>query len=265
MVETSATGVASLIHTPTWAIAFVCSILITLSILVDHALHLLTKVCIPLFSPLLEIFYHCVCSSYLVIFVLPSLSFSRHDGESLLYKLSTRSRPVRAREELQQKQILLLSWNDGRRRRREFGSFNFFPCALWLIFYVILSILITELMLFGFISLLLTVGEQPISKICIPKSVGETFLPCKTATLRSDIVEEPACEKKVRSVDVKVNSWRARFVHKACLIQIYGLVSRGRSLFCLGPASINSTSSSFCWPSFMFSLVLLPWVLGRPR
>lgn len=131
--------------------------------------------------------------------------------KSLIQALNKVKAGKSEREELQQKQILLLFWNDGRRRRREFGSFNFFPCELWLIFYVILSILSTELMLFGFISLMLTVGEQPISKICIPKSVGETFLPCKNAMLRSDIGEEPACEKKVRSIDMKVNSCKGSF------------------------------------------------------
>lgn len=33
-------------------------------------------------------------------------------------------------------------------------------------------------MLLGFISLLLTVGQGPISNICIPKSVGATWHPC---------------------------------------------------------------------------------------
>ncbi|XAR60461.1 hypothetical protein NMG60_11033858 [Bertholletia excelsa] len=36
----------------------------------------------------------------------------------------------------------------------------------------------SELMLLGFISLLLTVGQSPISKICIPESVGSTWHPC---------------------------------------------------------------------------------------
>ncbi|KAJ0968865.1 hypothetical protein J5N97_021742 [Dioscorea zingiberensis] len=36
-----------------------------------------------------------------------------------------------------------------------------------------------ELMLLGFISLLLTVGQVPISKICIPAKAANTFLPCK--------------------------------------------------------------------------------------
>ncbi|PKI72847.1 hypothetical protein CRG98_006772 [Punica granatum] len=46
----------------------------------------------------------------------------------------------------------------------------------------------SELMLLGFISLLLTVGEKTIANICIPKSVGETFLPC--SSLESDDTEE---------------------------------------------------------------------------
>ncbi|PIA58969.1 hypothetical protein AQUCO_00400079v1 [Aquilegia coerulea] len=36
-----------------------------------------------------------------------------------------------------------------------------------------------ELMLVGFISLLLTVGQGPISKMCIPITVGNTWHPCK--------------------------------------------------------------------------------------
>ncbi|KAL5711412.1 hypothetical protein ACHQM5_021872 [Ranunculus cassubicifolius] len=35
-----------------------------------------------------------------------------------------------------------------------------------------------ELMLMGFISLLLTVGQGPISKICVPESVGNSWHPC---------------------------------------------------------------------------------------
>ncbi|KAK3038416.1 hypothetical protein RJ639_030582 [Escallonia herrerae] len=36
-----------------------------------------------------------------------------------------------------------------------------------------------ELMLLGFISLLLTVGQGPISDICVSKAIGNTWLPCK--------------------------------------------------------------------------------------
>ncbi|ERN17134.1 hypothetical protein AMTR_s00044p00120330 [Amborella trichopoda] len=36
-----------------------------------------------------------------------------------------------------------------------------------------------ELMLLGFISFLLTIGQKPISMICINKKAGDTMLPCK--------------------------------------------------------------------------------------
>ncbi|KAL3519834.1 hypothetical protein ACH5RR_017983 [Cinchona calisaya] len=52
----------------------------------------------------------------------------------------------------------------------------------------------SDLMLLGFISLMLTVGERPISKVCIPKGVAETFLPCHSLT--SEEGEEPKCQEQ---------------------------------------------------------------------
>ncbi|KAJ0026473.1 hypothetical protein Pint_09197 [Pistacia integerrima] len=43
-----------------------------------------------------------------------------------------------------------------------------------------------ELMLLGFISLLLTVGTRFIAKICIPTDIGETMLPCKGTYTKED-------------------------------------------------------------------------------
>ncbi|XP_062013070.1 MLO-like protein 12 [Rosa rugosa] len=54
----------------------------------------------------------------------------------------------------------------------------------------------SELMLLGFISLLLTVGQKPIANICIPKAAGESFLPCQSYTLSEDIVEETKCAEQ---------------------------------------------------------------------
>ncbi|KAI3941979.1 hypothetical protein MKW92_010804 [Papaver armeniacum] len=55
----------------------------------------------------------------------------------------------------------------------------------------------SELMLFGFLSLLLTVTKEPISKICIPKSSSETFLPCNNnKSLDENVFEEPSCLNK---------------------------------------------------------------------
>ncbi|KAK9150268.1 hypothetical protein Syun_008577 [Stephania yunnanensis] len=53
----------------------------------------------------------------------------------------------------------------------------------------------SELMLFGFVSLLLEVTKEPISKICIPLSIAETFLPCEQSEL-SKIDEETQCKHK---------------------------------------------------------------------
>ncbi|XP_026453241.1 MLO-like protein 2 [Papaver somniferum] len=54
-----------------------------------------------------------------------------------------------------------------------------------------------ELMLFGFLSLLLTVTKEPISKICIPKSSSETFLSCNyNKSLDENVFEEPSCLNK---------------------------------------------------------------------
>lgn len=41
-------------------------------------------------------------------------------------------------------------------------------------------------MLLGFISLLITVGTKPISKICIPEKAGDIMLPCKKEYNKGD-------------------------------------------------------------------------------
>ncbi|KAF9672396.1 hypothetical protein SADUNF_Sadunf11G0037400 [Salix dunnii] len=54
----------------------------------------------------------------------------------------------------------------------------------------------SELMLLGFISLLLTVLEKPVANICIPKSVGETFLPCGSVDSSDWNEEEAKCAEQ---------------------------------------------------------------------
>ncbi|KAL2507531.1 MLO-like protein 6 [Forsythia ovata] len=56
----------------------------------------------------------------------------------------------------------------------------------------------SELMLLGFISLLLTVGQGPISDICIPAKVGATWHPC---TKYQEV-------KKYKDVDIEVEHHR---------------------------------------------------------
>ncbi|KAJ0970144.1 hypothetical protein J5N97_023021 [Dioscorea zingiberensis] len=91
-------GSRSLEETPTWAVALVCFVLLAISIVIEHSLHLTAKF------------------------------LKKHHKKAL----------VEALEKVK-----------------------------------------SELMLMGFISLLLTVGQGPISKICVPKSVGNSWHPCK--------------------------------------------------------------------------------------
>lgn len=92
-----AAGGRSLEETPTWAVAVVCFVLVFVSIVIEHIIHLIGK------------------------------------------------------------------WLKRRNKRALFES---------------LEKIKSELMLLGFISLLLTVGQDPISDICIPESVGATWHPC---------------------------------------------------------------------------------------
>lgn len=53
-------------------------------------------------------------------------------------------------------------------------------------------------MILGFVSLLLSVSESPVTKICISKSLNERLLPCKTMNNSESIVEESKCGAEVQ-------------------------------------------------------------------
>ncbi|KAL4650446.1 hypothetical protein ACB092_01G089000 [Castanea dentata] len=63
----------------------------------------------------------------------------------------------------------------------------------------------SELMLLGFISLLLTVGTTYITRICIPSKLGNTMLPCRTDATKKD--QGGAGGRKLLSNDGNV-MWR---------------------------------------------------------
>ncbi|CAN4081061.1 unnamed protein product [Withania somnifera] len=52
-----------------------------------------------------------------------------------------------------------------------------------------------ELMLLGFISLLLTVVQTPVSNLCVPKSVGYSWHPCKTEEVAKSTYDDPCLAK----------------------------------------------------------------------
>ncbi|KAL7596452.1 hypothetical protein Lser_V15G28471 [Lactuca serriola] len=96
-------GIRTLERTPTWAVASVCLILVTVSIFIEHVIHLIGK------------------------------------------------------------------WLNNKRKKTLFEA---------------LEKIKSELMLLGFISLLLTVGQSTITDICISKSLGDTWLPCSKKDIK---------------------------------------------------------------------------------
>ncbi|XP_044511921.1 MLO protein homolog 1-like isoform X2 [Mangifera indica] len=63
----------------------------------------------------------------------------------------------------------------------------------------------SELMLLGFISLLLTVGTRFISKICIPTNVGNTMLPCEAKSTEKN---DGYAKRKLSWYDAGDETWR---------------------------------------------------------
>ena len=172
---TTTTTTATLETTSTWAVASVCFILIALSILIEHALHLLAKVLRVCLCPFHEYYqFPCLVTRFLLF-----SSTSTRSGGGLSFMLLTTSNRVR---------IILDCFR--------FMVFFFFLYEAKILYPSVLCLRL-ELMLLGFVSLLLTVCQKYIAKICIPRSVGETFLPCKTLT-ESDSEEETKCEEQVR-------------------------------------------------------------------
>ncbi|KAF0931621.1 hypothetical protein E2562_005585 [Oryza meyeriana var. granulata] len=73
-----------------------------------------------------------------------------------------------------------------------------------------------ELMLLGFISLLLTVAQTPISKICIPKSAANILLPCKAG---HDAIAEEAGDRRSLAADgAGGGDYCSRFDNKVALM-----------------------------------------------
>lgn len=63
--------------------------------------------------------------------------------------------------------------------KRTVGLFCFESRLKYLVYVMFRSVVFAELMILGFISLLLTFGQNYMARICIPHELGDTFLPCK--------------------------------------------------------------------------------------
>ncbi|KAI3474006.1 hypothetical protein Pfo_028794 [Paulownia fortunei] len=120
----AASGGRSLEETPTWAVAVVCFVLVAISVIIEHIIHLLGK-------------------------------WLAKKNKKALYE---------ALEKVK-----------------------------------------SELMLLGFISLLLTVGQGPISKICVSKNIGNSWHPC-------DRKQEESKYKEDEEDDFDANGQRRRLM-----------------------------------------------------
>ncbi|CAM6105161.1 unnamed protein product [Calypogeia fissa] len=114
----------SLTHTPTWAVAVVCVIIVVVSLLVERGIHVLGKL------------------------------FLRNKQKPL---------------------------------------------------YEALQKMKEELMLLGFISLLLTVSRNAISKLCMPEAWGDHLLPCPDSSITRVVAGPPAYSPQEASQNVSIN------------------------------------------------------------
>lgn len=125
----------------------------------------------------------------------------------------------------------------------------------------------------GLISLLLTIGQEPISRICVNKSVGDSFLPCQdisdsrplvasatqisgsNATYAGEEVDVSSCEAKVIIRIRTSDNLMFIILHSEENMSKIGcvfLVGRGRFRSSQRMGSISSTYSSLFSPFFMF-------------
>uniref|UniRef100_A0A0E0PY17 MLO-like protein n=1 Tax=Oryza rufipogon TaxID=4529 RepID=A0A0E0PY17_ORYRU len=74
---------------------------------------------------------------------------------------------------------------------------------------------LSHLMLLGFVSLLLTVAQAPISKICIPKSAANILLPCKAG---QDAIEEEAASGRRSLAGAGGGDYCSKFDGKVALM-----------------------------------------------
>ncbi|CAN4102360.1 unnamed protein product [Withania somnifera] len=109
-------GGRSLEQTPTWAVAVVCFVLVAISIVIEHIIHLIGK------------------------------------------------------------------WLKSKNKNALFEA---------------LEKIKAELMLLGFISLLLTVGQSPISNICVSEKIGSSWYPCSKQK-EEDIISEDSSDQHRR-------------------------------------------------------------------
>ena len=175
-------GETTLEYTPTWVVAAVCTVIVGISLGAERILHYAGKVptSFPISIPLFRLFLW-------NIFVggcfhwgkdVTPCSIWRKRTRSLCSKRYWKSRKVSPL-------FLFLSADAFCLFMGVLGAYFWFSvlCSTVVVVYA-------ELMLLGFISLLLTVFQDTIAKICIPKRYSDDWLPCKKKKEDSSSSEE---------------------------------------------------------------------------
>lgn len=110
----------------------------------------------------------------------------------------------------------------------------------------------SELMLLGFISLLLTVGQSTITDICISKSLGDTWLPCS----KKDIKEMDAHHRANKEEILARRVLSAATSGDKCTSQvnIYTIMESWHHFWSRNSTSLDflENSPSFCRERFRF-------------
>lgn len=75
------------------------------------------------------------------------------------------------------------------------NSYYFFAC-----FYIV-GFIFAELMILGFLSLLLTFGQSYIVRICIPTDIADKLLPCPLAGTEEESSSEEEHRRKLLSYE----------------------------------------------------------------
>uniref|UniRef100_A0A7N0UHF2 MLO-like protein n=1 Tax=Kalanchoe fedtschenkoi TaxID=63787 RepID=A0A7N0UHF2_KALFE len=120
----------------------------------------------------------------------------------------------------------------------------------------------SELILLGFISLFLSVVEKPISRICIPESLGRSFLPCSNSAFPSEVEEEARCSHKkvsllssAAAVDLQYLIFALAFFHSVSCMLTFGLGMAKLSTWKSWEAETRTFEYQFTYDPERFRLV----------
>lgn len=119
-------------------------------------------------------------------------------------------------------------------------------------------------MLLGFISLLLTVTQESISNICVPKKVGDSWHPCKKDIYSKNKYYDPCLEKVINSCfSSRFMNWLVYWIYmdmvqylqgKVQLVSAYGIHQLHIFIFVLAVFHVI-----YCVLTYAFGKLKVDW------